>query len=930
MLERRTPRGALLRYLVPILVGMSGILFATQLEDVLIRALVVLLSVSIPVFASGTLLGRTQTSRLERVLLAAGVLMLLAGAGVTVSGLSSGLVELEMVSEAVGAYSNMLGLFSLMLGLFVVLYSVVRSGEDVQEFAQRFWRLADQISEGFVLSASDGTIVLVNQRFLDMTGLTEDQVIGQNAAELARRLDIDPLIPHIESRQRGIASEYEVTYRVRGEDRVFWFNGTPLFDRQQRQTGVLATVRDVTEFHRLSQRVERYAQGLQQLVEEQTEKLRRSEERFRELLLSMNEGFLTLDAGHRIRFANERICALLRVGRDSIIGREIFDFVDAPGRIHLMNLLARGNALERGESRSELNLVNTAGDSIPVVTAIAYVGEDLAADTKYSLVVTSVRELKDMQHELESRARELERVNEELRMHDRAKDSFLSNVSHELRTPLSTIQGYVEMLESGNLGALDEPQLGAIKVMRRNVNRLIGHINEIIEFSRMEIRGLQLNVTLFTPERLVREAVASVHPQTLAKELSVTVSEGEQTPLAWGDREKLGQVLGILLNNAIKFTDAGGLIQVTLTAREDRTLRLTVADTGIGIPQKYHEQVFTKFFQVDSSRTRRYEGTGIGLSIARSIVEAHGGRILLDSTPGQGSTFTVELPGAVLDSAFDPGAVEGWRGATLLLAEERPILKKALAPLFEAAEAEVHETRGGFGAVRDAARLKPGIILLNDSPSDLAGENTLTHLRQHAETSGVPVVVISAEGAARLQENMARWPGVSYVPKPFGCAVLAEALRRAALGEQVNAAAAGPDEAGDARPRLLVVDSDPGLLDWLETALGMHDIICLCATSARDAVARVRDERPDAVFLDVDLPEADAREAVKTIRESETLRGAPLFLMTGLPRDLPVAANGAGILRKPFEPEEIAGVAKAVVNGGRGRAGGAHKPASGA
>ena len=144
------------------------------------------------------------------------------------------------------------------------------------------------------------------------------------------------------------------------------------------------------------------------------------------------------------------------------------------------------------EARLELNFVDTHGEPLPAMLAITYLRHGINMEPAHSLVVTDVSELIQMQHQLKQRAAELEELNEELLMHDRAKDSFLSNVSHELRTPLSTIQGYVEMLDSGSLGALESAQHSAIRVMDRNVRRLVGHLNETIESSRMEIRGVDI------------------------------------------------------------------------------------------------------------------------------------------------------------------------------------------------------------------------------------------------------------------------------------------------------------------------------------------------------------------------------------------------------------------------------------------------------
>ncbi|MBI2432082.1 MAG: PAS domain S-box protein [Candidatus Hydrogenedentes bacterium] len=904
---RKHPSKRLPLYLIPILIGLAGVLFSRQLDHLGLRGVVLLFSVAIPVFAGGNLLARYQTGRRERTILVGGVLMLMLGAAVTVSGIADELVVEERVTEMVGGMSRLVGMLSLLLGLFVVLYSMVTTGEDIEEIGERFWHLAEHITEGFILSTSAGTITMVNRQFLDMCGLKEEEVLGQNAAELATRLNLSTVTEQLENRAKGIASEYEVDWKVRGEDRRFWFKGTPIFDRYGRHTATLATVRDITEYHRLSQRVERYAEGLQQLVEEQTRKLLRSDKRFRQLLITMNEGFVTIDASHRIQFANERIGELLHVPQEALLGRDIFDFVEAPARVRLLSLLARSETLDRTQMRQEMNLVDAEGNAVPIVMAMAHLPAETGSVSIYSLVVTGVAELKAMQHELESRARELERANEELRLHGQAKDRFLSNVSHELRTPLSTIQGYVDMLESGSLGMLPGPQTGALKVMRRNVARLIGHINEMIEFSRMQIRGIQLNIALFSPAKLVEESVASIHPHAVAKDISVTFFCPDNLPSAWGDSGKLAQALGILLNNAVKFTDEGGMVRAQVEVAADRTLRLIVSDTGIGIEAMYHQKVFEKFFQVDSSMTRRYEGTGIGLSIARSIVGAHSGAIELESVPGKGSTFTVVLPRALFDNHLDEGSLAPLHGLAVLLVDSGHEFTRVVRRVLEPAACKFGRSGNGYECVRAAKEFGPDIILINEGEADVAGQNSLGLLRQHPATATTPVLVFSSESGVRLHEIDQLWSHVLFLQNPFDAQNLTDGMKRLRYGESSATGLVTPSlpEPAPREPQVLVIDSDPGLLEWVEMALQLRHIPCCCTFTPQQALDIVATQCPDIIFLDADMPVEQVAEHLALLRQAVKTKEVPIYLVTGLDTYPRLQKEVAGFLQKPFTIDQI-------------------------
>ncbi len=916
MENRYFSKSRLIGYFIPILIGLGGIAFSQQLTSVVMRVTVIMLSVSIPLFVGGNLLARSQTGKQERLLLFFGIFLLVIGASVSISDLPNTLLQTEMLPEFVVDTSRLIGICSVLLGLFAVLYSVVRTREDVEAIGGRFRHLAEHINEGFVLTRADGPIFMVNQRFLDMFDLKRTQVIGKNATSLARHLETDTVKDAIQQRAKGIASEYEITAMVRGEERRFWFNGTPIYNERGRHTATLATVRDTTEQHRLSQRVERYAEELQKRVEHQEQQLVQSEARFRKLLVSMNEGFLTIDDNHCIQFANARVCELLGEAEQVVIGRKIFDFVDTQGRVRLLNLLARGAVRSATESREELSFVNAEGETIPCVVAVAYLGEDSEKDTVYSLVLTSLVRQKEMQRELEERAHELERANAELLSHDRAKDAFLSNVSHELRTPLSTIQGYVEMLHSDNLGTLSGPQQSALQVMERNAERLGILINEMIEFSRMEIRGIQLSLDLFGIERLLHEAIASIHPHTMAKDISTNYYVSDSLTFAWFDREKIAQVLGILLNNAVKFTDDGGMIQLNAQQGPDNTLQLSVSDTGIGIDEAHKEKIFTKFYQVDSSKTRRYEGAGIGLSIAKSIVEAHGGKIQIDSEMGKGSVFHIILPhacwnAAAVDPSFETDILNG-----VLLIDEKKESKEAVASVLDRWGLTWHHAPNGYDGVRTAETEQPDLILLNDTQQDRAGTATLNLLRQQPATADIPVLVFSGEAPGHTTEIAGMWNEAFFLDKPFSVKTLQETIGKALSGTPftlLSSADEPVEEENESHPQILVLDADSGLLEWFSIALQKHDILCVGSTSLSHALNLVQNHPPVAIFLDVDVACVRVLDHVEAFRAQESTKNVPIYAMTGGKGETHVQVDISGIIHKPLVLKEVLRIVQACI-----------------
>ncbi len=914
MIKSRYPRKRLVLYLIPILMGLGGIQFSHQLDGYAWRSVVILLSVAIPLISYGNLLARFQISLVERIFLLIGVLMLLLGAGLSVSGFAEALSEGAYVSQQIAYFSRMMGIGSLMLGLVVVLYMVVRTGEDIEETAERFMYLANHMHEGFILSNIDGPVLMVNKRLLEMFGSTEEEVLGEDVSKLAERFQLHPVSEHLQVRARQIASEYEVCWHIDGEERYFWFSGTPLLNRFGRHYANLATVRETTEQRRLAKRVERYAEGLQILVEEQTQRLQESEERLRTLLLSMNEGFLTVDMNNRIQFANERFCDLLKLEEQELTGKNVLDLIDGAGRVRLLNLLVRREELPIEEARLELNFLDADGEHLPVMAAVAYLnrtGDE--EEPGHSLVVTSVRELKEMQHQMEQRAHELEVLNEELLMHDRAKDSFLSNVSHELRTPLSTIQGYVEMLDSGSLGKMEDPQAAAVRVMDRNVRRLIGHLNEIIEFSRMEIRGVQISRRLFSPAYLVEEASASFLPDAIAREITLKSNVGETILPTWCDREKLGQVLGILLNNALKFTPEGGTITLCADTSADRIFTLSVTDTGIGIREEHRQKVFEKFFQVDSSKTRRFEGTGIGLSIAKSIVEAHGGYITVDSVVGEGTTFTIHLPDAVFDFSWDRSTLGELFIKEVLVVDEGEAFPGAIASVLEPLGLHCRFASNGYECVREVEQNPPDLILLNDTANDLAGLNTLALLRQNLATDSLPVIAFSGESTEQLKEAGELWGDIVFVTKPFSSQDLAYALERVCNQSDFTDTSVTTKNSESVRqslPRIMVIDTDPGLLEWVETAMAHRHVLAYCAATTKQAQELVLEDFPDLVLVDVDVPGVEVLQELKWLNGDSSRPEMAVYAMTGFSKPLELPRWVNGVVKKPFGTEEMVALIK--------------------
>ena len=235
---------------------------------------------------------------------------------------------------------------------------------------------------------------------------------------------------------------------------------------------------------------------------------------------------------------------------------------------------------------------------------------------------------------------ELERQYVALLEARRVKDEFLANISHELRTPLTAVMGYLALMDEGLAGPVTEEQRRTLSQVKTSSQHLLDLIGDLLELTTLKRGGLEIKAAAFDMRDPLHDAIASTRGRS--DSVSLRVREPDQRILMVSDRRKISKMLVALLSNAYKFT-AAGEIRISVSLAGDHVV-YSVEDTGIGIPEEMHRQVFDEFRQVDGSTTRRYGGSGLGLSLARRLAQVLGGDIFVDSVPGEGSTFRVELP----------------------------------------------------------------------------------------------------------------------------------------------------------------------------------------------------------------------------------------------------------------------------------------------
>lgn len=526
-----------------------------------------------------------------------------------------------------------------------------------------------------------------------------------------------------------------------------------------------------------------------------------------------------------------------------------------------------------------------------------------------------LEEERSMRDNLERSRSELEQANEKLKELDLMKSEFLNTVSHELRTPLTSIKAFAEILLD-NVGEDPETQTEFLEIINKESDRLTRLINNLLDLSRIEAGRMKWDREPLDLHEVVATAVTSLRGAAEKKGLQLEVDIEEELPTV-GDRDKLIQVVTNLLGNAIKFTSEGGTVRVVASRKDLLTGRIEVQDSGVGIDPVYHDSIFEKFSQVDSSETRDIKGSGLGLPIARSITEHHDGRIFVESELGKGSTFILELPLHVepdpeseasspetefnlLDAGLQPGQ-------TVLVVDDEPSIRRFLRHILESEGLLVMEARTGEDAVAMAARERPAIVLLDLVLPDIDGFEVLGRLKQQSATRAIPVIILSI---IEDEERCFRLGASGYLPKPIDRERLVDRVSRLV--------AAGPVRRSEGKGYVLVVDDDDSVLKAVATILTNHGFQVDIARNGADGLELARERQPDLVILDLMMPGMTGHEVLLALKQNSATAEIPVMILTAAEPDERIRALQGGaesLMTKPFTEKELAKLVLGALQG---------------
>ena len=383
-----------------------------------------------------------------------------------------------------------------------------------------------------------------------------------------------------------------------------------------------------------------------------------------------------------------------------------------------------------------------------------------------------------MEAEIVQRSQELQDANRQLRAANAAKSEFLSRMSHELRTPLNAVLGFGQLLEMDELTA--EQRDGVVQILKAG-KHLLELINEVLDLARIESGRLSLSPEPTAVRDLIDEAVGLIGPLADAAQIDLHLEVEDATVRA--DRQRLKQVLLNLLSNAVKYNRAGGAVWISSHPVAGERACITVADTGPGIAAARLERLFEPFERLGAEETT-VEGSGLGLSLTKLLVEAMGGTIEVESEPDRGSTFRVVFPlaeGQVeryqrLQPPTGAEVDHGARGTVLYIEDNPSNLRLVRRVLQRRPGVTLASAMEGLEGLELASTLTPDLILLDLDLPDVDGEEVLRRLRADQHTSGIPVVVITADATAGRRTRLLAEGARGYLTKPLDIAAFLATL----------------------------------------------------------------------------------------------------------------------------------------------------------
>ncbi|QTD48079.1 response regulator [Sulfidibacter corallicola] len=717
------------------------------------------------------------------------------------------------------------------------------------------------IGEGLIVVSPDGFIRRVNTAICEMLDYTEGELIGRAFTDIYTKLRT-PRVEGFFMREEDYAEE-ELFKTKGGKIIPVRFSSSFLMDDQMEIQGFVCIAKDITQ------------------EKQAVEALQKQSEWLKVTLASIGDAVITTDNTSKITFINSRAEQLIGTAGDEVIDRpigQILRIIDEqskePVKLGHGELLAR----ENGAGVHERILLQTDDTGLFIEENASPIrtpdGEVLGA-------IVVIRDITERRSHAEALMREKEKAEAAAR----AKTQFLANMSHEIRTPMNGIIGMTGLLMETRLS---REQRESADIVRRSSEALLGLINDLLDFSKIESGNLELEIIEFDLRNCVEEVgdLLARNAQEKGLEMAIMVSHNVPQRLM-GDPGRLRQILLNLANNAVKFTRDGEVF-IKVYLRFERggyyTLQFDVTDTGIGIPADRRNRLFKPFSQVDTSTTRKFGGTGLGLAICKQLCEAMGGQIWVTSEGDKGSTFsfTAEFgkPSGKPAQLLVPDV--SLKGLRILVVDANATNRLILRDQLEHCGCVVDETEDAGEAIGKLHQAASGtapfdLAIVDFYQPELNGGKLAQDIKAQPELAKLPILLLTSVPRRGDAAKMLELGVDGYLTKPVKLSQLYDAIAAImGLKEQEGPEAATElvtrhtlREMNRNRYRILVVEDNIVNQKVAARLLEKGGYLCDVAANGKEAVEAVARIPYDLLLMDCQMPEMDGFEATRAIRQRE-------------------------------------------------------------
>ncbi len=751
--------------------------------------------------------------------------------------------------------------------------------------------LLNSSADAIVIYDTQGRVQYVNPSFSRIFGWTFEEIEGKKVdfvPDLERQSTMAVIRNIMED--GAAVGNYQTKRLTKGGDILdVNISASRCLDRGGNPTALLVIIRDSTDQKRVEEALKTSEERLRELYEES----KRREELYRSLLNSSPDAVILYDMEGLVQYVNPSFTRIFGWTLEEVAGRRLDFLPDSEREITLANvraLLADGTPVGGLETRR----YTKDGRLVEVSVSASRYHDHLGAPAGQLIVIRDISERKTAEKELEKALETAGELRAQAEAASKAKSDFVANMSHEIRTPLNAVIGLTDLaLRSGPLPKLQD-YLTKIRTASRS---LLGIINDILDFSKMEAGKLDLEFVEFDLRDIMRDLTNLLGGAAAMKGLEFLTFVAPNVPCGLkGDPLRLAQVLTNLANNAIKFTHQGEIVvRASLVQKVSRraVVHFSVKDSGIGIDAGKIPGLFDSFSQADGSTTRKYGGSGLGLTICKRLVKMMGGTIHVESEPGKGSVFFFAIEFEFWDKAVEEIVPRELQDLKVLVVDDNETARQILLEILGSASVEAVAAASGEAAVKalvEAMDHEPYDLVLMDW--NMPGMNGIETAKKIDRDPGLRVhipkiIMVTAYGCEEVM-NQAREAGLDgFLVKPVDQSLLFDTILEVFGKQPVTEWPAGGVSEREAEAvekirgaRILVAEDNEINQQVAREILETVGIIVEMAANGIEAVNAVSESDFDAVLMDVQMPEMDGYEATGNIRSDPRNKGLPIVAMT--------------------------------------------------